>query len=138
MAELVNQDNEHLKYLTIGHYVVGILGGLFSCVFIIHLVIGIIALTSPQLMADKGGQVPPPFFGWIFVIMGGAALLFGWGYAVCMIIAGRSLARRKRYIFCMVMAGLSCLFIPFGTLVGVFAIIVLSRPTVKEMFEQKS
>ncbi len=137
MADVINQDNEHLRLLSIFHYVVGVLGGLFSCIFIIHLVIGIIALTSPQLMADKSGQVPPLFFGWLFVIMGSAALLFGWGYAVCMIIAGRSLARRRRYIFCMVIAGLSCLFVPFGTVLGIFTIIALSRPTVKEIFGQK-
>lgn len=137
MVDLINQDSEHLKLLSTFHYVVGVLGGLFSCVFIIHVAIGIMALTSPQMMADKAGQAPPPFFGWMFIVMGGAALFFGWVYAVCMIVAGRFLARRKRYIFCMVMAGLSCLFIPFGTILGVFTIIVLSRPTVKEVFEQK-
>lgn len=137
MVEAVNQDSEHLRLLSIFHYVVGALGGLFSCVFIIHLVIGIIALVSPQVMADKAGHVPPHFFGWIFIVVGSVALLFGWGYAACMIMAGRSLARRKRYIFCMVMAGLSCLFVPFGTLLGVFTIIVLSRPAVKEIFGQK-
>lgn len=137
MSELVNQDQEHLKLLSIFHYVVGALGGLFSCFFIIHLVIGILALTSPQMMAGKSGEVPPPFFGWLFVIMGSAALLCGWGYMVCMIIAGRSLARRKRYIFCMVIAGLSCLFVPFGTILGIFTIVVLSRESVKELFGQK-
>ena len=43
------QDQEQLKLLSIFHYVVGVLAALFSCFFIIHLVIGIIAIVSPGL-----------------------------------------------------------------------------------------
>lgn len=42
--------------------------------------------------------------------------------AICILIAGRSIALRKRYSFAFVMARIECLFIPFGTILGVFTI----------------
>ena len=76
--------------------------------------------------------------GEIFVIMGGTIMVLGWVYAGCVIYAGRCLAKRKRYLYCLVMAGICCLFFPFGTALGVFAIIVLIRPSVKELFGSSS
>jgi hypothetical protein len=49
--------------------------------------------------------------------------------------AGRFLARRKHHLFCLVVAGVECLFFPFGTVLGVFTIIVLMRPSVQQAFE---
>lgn len=51
-----------------------------------------------------------------------------------MILAGRALAQRRRYTFCLVIAGVACMFMPFGTVLGVFTIIVLLRDSVKELF----
>ena len=35
-------------------------------------------------------------------------------------------------------AGLNCLHMPLGTLLGVFTFIVLARPSVQALFEQRS
>ena len=51
-----------------------------------------------------------------------------------MAIAGRFLATRKHYMFCLVMAAIECLFTPFGTVLGVFTIVVLMRDSVKQSF----
>ena len=51
-----------------------------------------------------------------------------------MFLVGRGLAQRKRYMFCLVVACVECLFMPFGTVLGVFTIIVLSRDSVKALF----
>ena len=61
-------------------------------------------------------------------------MIVGWSIAACIIAAGRFLAKRRHYMFCLVMAGIECLFMPFGTVLGVFTIIVLIREGVKEMF----
>lgn len=61
-------------------------------------------------------------------------MLVGWAFAVCVILAGRFIVRRKHYIFCLVIASLNCLFMPFGTILGVFTIVVLIRPSVKALF----
>ena len=52
--------------------------------------------------------------------------------------AGRSIKRRKRHAFCLVVAGLSCFFMPFGTILGVFSLIVLNRPSIKLLFAAES
>ena len=127
----MNQDQEHLKLLSIFHYIVGGLAALFSFFPVIYLILGILFLISPHRM---GGNPPPPFLGWIFTILGGGIMLMGWAFAVCVILIGRFIAKRKHYIFCLVISGLNCLFMPFGTVLGVFTIIVLVRPSVKAMF----
>jgi len=66
--------------------------------------------------------------------MATVAITLGWTLAVFIIIAGRCLAKRKHYMFCLVIAAISCIFMPFGTVLGVFTIIVLMRPSVKELF----
>jgi len=38
-------------------------------------------------------------------------------------------------MFCLIVAGIICIFMPLGTILGVFTIIVLVRPSVKAMFE---
>ena len=36
----------------------------------------------------------------------------------------------------MIVAGITCLSVPIGTVLGVFTLMVLSRPSVKQMFAQ--
>jgi uncharacterized membrane protein YedE/YeeE len=126
---------EHLRLLSIFHYVVAGLSGLFSSMLLIHLGIGLAMLLAPEKFADKqNSHGPPLFLGWLFTIVGSLGILFGWTFAGCVAVAGRFLAKRKHYLFCLVMAGIACLFMPFGTVLGVFTIIVLQRPSVKAMF----
>ena len=63
-------------------------------------------------------------------------LACGWTAAVLLAWSGRCLAQRRRYIFCMVMAAIACLFVPLGTVLGVFTIVVLAKPEVKATFDQ--
>ena len=66
--------------------------------------------------------------------MGCGLLLIFWTLAALIIVAGRFLARSKHYRFCKVMAGVSCVWLPLGTALGVFTLIVLRRPSVKKLF----
>jgi hypothetical protein len=56
--------------------------------------------------------------------------------AICIFIAGRSLGFRKRYSFALVIACIECLFVPFGTILGVFTIVALSRESVRALFSK--
>jgi hypothetical protein len=130
----MNQDMQHLKLLSIFHYVVGGLLALIACFPIIHFVLGLVMIISPNSMAG-GGSPPPTELGWFFVLLAGGFILAGWTGAICLILAGRFLRRCKHHLFCLVVAGIVCLFNPFGTVLGVFTIIVLIRPSVKRLFE---
>jgi hypothetical protein len=130
----MDKDREHLKLLSIFHYIVGGIIGLFSCIPLIHLFIGTAFIMGAGSMKDSHGNGPPPFFGWIFVIIALIFIIGGWSLALSTIYAGKCLTEQKRYIFCLVIAGLICMFTPVGTVLGVFTIIVLMRPSVKDLF----
>ena len=127
-------DEEQLNLLAIFHYVVAALGGLFSLFPLIHVGLGLMFIFAPEKF-DKGTP-PPAFIGWIFVAFASLFIVLGLTFATLTFFAGRSLAKRKRYTFCLVMAGLECMFVPFGTVLGVFTIIVLLRESVKLLFGQ--
>ncbi|MHC4060618.1 MAG: hypothetical protein ACYSUC_05245 [Planctomycetota bacterium] len=130
----MDEDVGHLKLLSIFHYVVGGIAAFFACFPIIHLIIGIGMLAGGFEQASSNGHFPAFLFGLMFVLIPGFIMLCGWALAICLIIAGRQLAERKHYTFCLVTACISCIFMPFGTVLGVFTIIVLMRPSVKELF----
>lgn len=129
----MNQDEQHLKLLSIFHYIVGGIMALFSLFPIFHLVFGIAMIVSPD-MFESGGEGPPTFIGWLFALIGGTIILIGLVFATCVILSGRFLSLRKHYTYCFVIACIQCLFIPLGTALGVFTIIVLSRESVKQIF----
>src|SRR5215471_17903099 len=118
-------DNEHLRLLSIFHYVVGGLMALCACIPIIHLLLGLGLVASPHWFGT-GHNAPPAFLGWFLMMIGGCLVTVGWAFAIVVIIAGRCIAERKRYMFCFVVACVECLWMPFGTCLGVFTLLVLS------------
>jgi hypothetical protein len=125
-------DDDHLRLLAIFHYVVGGLGALFAFFPLIHLTLGLFLLWAP--VHPGQGTPPPAFVAWLFIFLGGMLFLAGETMAVCVLAAGAFIRRRTHYWFVFVVACVQCMFIPFGTILGVFTIIVLSRPAVKHQF----
>lgn len=137
MEQTNNKDREHLKLLSIFHYIVGgIVGVTFVFPFIVQAGIISLIFSSPEV-PESNGTLPPPEFGGIFFITGLVFLLIGLIVTVCLIASGRFLAKRKRYWFSFTIACIECLFTPIGTVLGVFTIIVLSRDSVKALYELK-
>jgi hypothetical protein len=131
----MNRDEEHLQLLAIFHYVVAGLAALFSFFPLLYTTVGAFFIFAARHGTAKPGEdLPPEFLGWIFAVLGSLLFLIGIAMAICILIAGRSLALRKRYSFALVMACIECLFIPFGTILGVFTIVVLSRESVRRLF----
>ncbi len=128
----MNQAAHNLNLLSIFHYVVAGLAALFSMIPVIHLVIGI-SFLSGALPSD--GEPAARVIGLIFVIIAACVILGGLTIAGLIAWAGVNLGRRTRYTFCLVMAGVECLFMPFGTVLGILTIITLTKEPVKEMFE---
>jgi len=132
----MNNDEEHLKLLALFHYVVGGIGAVFACLPLIHVGLGVAMLFDSKILAGAHGAPPPAFAGIFFILLGGFLVLLGWAMAVCTIISGRFLAKRKHRTFSFVIAAILCAFMPFGTVLGVFTIIVLSRDSVKTLYEK--
>ena len=131
-----SQDEEHLRLLSIFHFVVAGMTGLFALFPIIHLIIGL-AIVSGALHSSGTDQIPA-FIGWFFVLFAATWIVFGLALAMLIALGGRELRRRRHYTFCLVVAALACLIMPFGTVLGVFTILVLMRESVKEMFHQQA
>ena len=129
------QDDEHLWLLSLFHYVLGGLAALVSLFPIFHLAIGIFFVVAGNKLPGNGPP-PPAFVGWIFVIFAASIMLLGWTFATLIVLTGRFLGRRRNYTFCIVMGAIESLFMPFGTVLSVFTLIVLLRPAVKQMFVQ--
>lgn len=127
----MSPDEEHLRLLSIFHYVVAGLMGMVSLIPVFHLVIGIALMTGA---IDTEGDPAAPLFGGLFAAFALLFILAGFTIAGLVAWAGRMLVRRQRWTFCVVVAGLECMFMPVGTVLGVFTLIVLMRPSVKTLF----
>ncbi len=68
----------------------------------------------------------------IFYIVMGVIIC---AFAIANFMSARFIKKRKNKTFSFVVAALNCIQMPFGTVLGVFTIIVLMRPSVKSGYE---
>ncbi len=141
MTELTPQQQEaakHLDILAIFHYLVGVVAGLFACFPFVHFALGVLVVAgiyTGDLSSDS--DILPEVIGWIFIIVSSVIITTGWLLALGIIYTGRCLKKRAKYTFCLVMAAIDCLFMPFGTILGVFTIVVLLKDDTKGLFTEK-
>ncbi|QJD68396.1 hypothetical protein HG421_12230 [Xanthomonas campestris pv. badrii] len=131
------EDLQQLKLLSIFHYVLAGITGLFSLFPLIHLFMGLAIVTGHLPMENTSPDAPPMdprWFGWFFVVFAAAFICCGLTLAGFIAYAGRCIAQRRRHLLCLIVAGISCSFMPFGTVVGVFTLVILLRPQVKALF----
>ena len=136
-----------MNFLAIGFYVRGGLMLLFGCFMILYvcffLAMSFIPESSWNQPAShpvstpanstlapqpaKSGAPPIAMFRVMAGIMGGVVVLV-WSAGALTLYCGTCIKKRKHRILVYVMAALNCLFIPYGTLLGVFTFIVLGSP----------
>jgi hypothetical protein len=134
-------DQQQLRFLSKAHYVLGVIAGLMSCSFVFYIYIGI-AMGNGLRDLSKGP--PDPDFAdplqmmgvpqHAMVAAGAIGLLLGWALAVAIIYAGRCIKTHKYYLFTVLVSGICCLFVPIGTVLGIFGLNILMRPSVKALF----
>lgn len=129
--------SEQLRILSIGHYVVGGLHALFGCFGLIYLAIGSLVFLSPAAMSSGANNAPPAFMGIFFAAFGAAFVLFGWTLGFLTILSGRYIAERKNRTFSLVMGAVNCVMVPFGTVIGVFDIVLLTNSEVIKEYPPK-
>lgn len=129
-------DAEHLRLLSIGHYITGALYIAFASFFIFHFVFMLFVGLNPEMFAGTGqtSHGPPDGIIKIFAVVIGMLILTGWTIGGLTIYAGRCIKRRSRRTFAIIMACLNVMFMPLGTVLGVFTLIVLSRESVKRLY----
>jgi len=139
------QDNDNLNLLGILHYVYGgivLLSaiGIIGYFTLMGSVFATIAHSAPAHSPSDAAAAHA-----VGQIFGGAFLVFGVVLTVITLIigglkiwAGHGLQTRHSYTLAYVVACLECLQMPLGTALGVFTLIVLSRPSVKALFDGRS
>ena len=130
----MNQDLEHLKLLSIFHYIVGGLACFCGLLWILYIVSGIILIIASGSMASDD-RMGASIGGVVAIVVGVFLFVLFEAYGILSIIAGRKYAKHQGYWFCFVLAVFTCLNFPLGTALGVFTIVVLNRPSVKAMFQ---
>lgn len=134
LAPLPPEDVQHLRWLVTGHYVVALLVACAACLPLIHVTLGLLILSGQWEPAD-GAQPVPALIGWLFTLLPGMLVVAGWSLAGAVFLAGRAIARRRRWAFCVVVDVVTAaVCMPLGTLLGVLALVVLLRPQVRRAF----
>jgi hypothetical protein len=134
VEQATTQEEQHLRLLAVFYYVLGGISALFACFPFIHFFIGLFFL-GLGLGSGTAEMLPFAGIGLFFTLIAGTIIFVGMSFALCLILTGRFLTAKEHYMFCLVMAGISCAIMPLGTILGVFTMITITKPQVKEMFE---
>jgi len=136
MTQTYHRDDEHLKLLGIFHYVTAALHLMGCAAGAVY--VGMAAFVPAAMSNAPAGDVPdglPAMIGGVFGVLGVGLIFLSITAAALTAYAGWSLHHRRNRILVLVIAALHLLNVPFGTLLGVFTIVVMSRPEVTEEFE---
>ena len=131
-------DTEHLRLLAFGYVFSAIMSALMSLLGLLYAGIGFVMshfFAEAALNATNPDKIPPEALGTIVSVFGGVFFVVLMALALLKFYAASCIRRRKSRLFCQIIAGISCLAIPYGTLLGVFTFIVLGRANVVRWFD---
>lgn len=123
-------DAEHLRLLAIFHFIGSGLAVVAGLALVAHFFVMHALFLHPMPMPARPPAPILAFLG-LFYAMGALWLLAS---LLLNLLAGLCLLRRSNRMFCMVVGAINCLHVPFGTVLGVFTLVVLSRPSVRDLF----
>ncbi len=126
------KEKDTLHILSIFHFIMAGIIALIACVPLIHLAMGI-------TMKVGGVTENVPVLGVVgaaFSAVAGLIILIGWGLAVLVFLAGKNLDQQTKYQVCLFGAGVLCIFLPMGTILGVFTLVTLQDDSVKALFNR--
>lgn len=123
---MVDRDDEHLRLLGLYHLIVAGINVLGLVVFII-----LPLLMGPSYLAAMGAQVGSAEDLQRKLMVG---LILGGLMTFLYAMNGISLRGKRNRISCIIMSVVECLNFPLGMLLGISAIVVLRRESVKAKF----
>lgn len=134
------EDESHLHLLSVFHFVMGGLYVLGLGFVGLHFLMMRMFMTQPHsapVTVPAGGSPTPPSAAMppeimtIMIVFYIVAAVMIASLATGNILAGFWLKKHVQHTLTFVVAAINCAFFPFGTVLGIFTIIVLQRPTVK-------
>lgn len=138
---ITEQDRQYLQLLSIFHYVVAGMTALFGCIPIFHLGIGLSLLFGgmfSEVAMETGDTLLMTVFALLFTLLPLALIVGMWGLALATAVSGYFIQTQQRRTFSVVVAAINCVLFPFGTVLGVFTIVVLVRPSIMGLYSGKT
>ncbi|MEQ8855166.1 hypothetical protein [Gimesia sp.] len=127
----MERDERQLKLLSKIQVIYGIVNVFVTYLFYETIYFGFDAYRKTMEQTKPDHQVELELGFGLVIFLVGVAILF------CIILAGQSLSRHESYEFCMMVAIFECLLIPLGTIIGIWTILVLRRPSVRALFKSQ-
>ena len=144
------EDVEHLSALSIGHFILSGVALLGAVPTLLYGVAGAKLMDEfgsdvSMAMGDIPGQTGVDPFGGspdamlqdlsaLVTSLIVAAVVLTVVSAVHLFVVGWQIRKRRWWTFCYLTGWGECLMFPFGTILGIFTILVLSRASVKRLF----
>jgi len=150
---------DRLWLLSVAYYISGAIGAAFVSFLLIHffLLLGLSFIPSSQWNAPaptpasaqyaapspiptaspapKNNQGPPAIMFRTFAAIVGLIILCGWTLGALTIYAGHCIKRRKHRLFIYIMAAINCIWVPYGTVLGIATILLFQWPEVRAEFK---
>ncbi|MEJ2196814.1 MAG: hypothetical protein P8X73_18420 [Ignavibacteriaceae bacterium] len=131
-------DAEHLRLLCLFHYISGGIKLFLSLVLLFQFLL-LIFFWEGLMQSYDGHRFTSNneldstilnifFYLWLFILV----IIISQG--ILEILSARFIKQRKNRIFSYILAIMNLLSIPYGTILGIMTIIVLSRNSIKELY----
>lgn len=137
MSQEKAQSHRQLWLLSGAYSVYAVIVIIWVTLLVIPMDIGIRAIVHPAFYTMELGLYQPTVFGLIIFMTTLVIILTGWAYGIGLLWMARFLIRREQHFYCLMMSWVSCLFLPFGTLLGIISLIILFQRPVAELFDEK-
>lgn len=124
----------NLNTFSILYLIKGILTLLFSLFFIFYVSFGMI---FTDIIEESNPDELPFNPGSIFVVFGIVGFIISVAFGILSLMASSYLKKEKNYNFIFAIAIVNCLTGILGILLGVFTLIELAKPEVKDLFHNK-
>jgi len=130
---------EHIKTLSICHYVYAGLAACGSCLGGFYIAMGaLIGEAIKHAPQSDPAKAPPPEFVHLFTMLftgiGVAIVVVALTVAVLCVLSARAMSQRRNRTFSLVVASILCLSVPLGTTLGVFTLVVLTKPAAERLY----
>lgn len=132
----MDEDIRYLNLLGVFHFVVASIVGLLSCLPLINLFIGIPMLKDVPYALKEGEFFSQTILApLMFILLPVGLAVVGWMFAIAIAINGYYIKSRQWLTYCLVIGGIETVFMPFGTVLGVFTIVLLTKTNIKNLFD---
>ena len=129
-SSLSAEDERQLQLLAAAHHLVGALLVAAGALALIPIGTGVLLHAATDTAHGSTA-----LFDIYFVLYPLLGLLLLWALAAWLFLTGVKISRRERWTFCRNTAAASLVCVPVGTVLGVLAMVVLTRPSVRAAFE---